>query len=303
MELEIRSTTNTAKGKKKLPTQFTELVRPDLVKRAVEVVQSNKRQPYGANPDAGMRHSAELSRRRSNYRGAYGFGISRVQRKILMRRGRRMYWVGAVVPGTVGGRRAHPPKADKKWNRKINTKERRKAIRSALAAVMHDGIVAERGHQLPKGYPFLVEQKLESIKTTKEAKQALEKLGFGEELARAARKKVRRGKGKARNRRYKRKTGLLLVVSDECPLSRAARNIPGVDIVPVHRLNAELLAPGSQIGRITLFTEAAVDRLDKEGLFTKDYKPAEAQKESPKKGRKSTKQKPAQKKRAKKAEQ
>ena len=73
-----------------------------------------------------MKQSAKLSKRRRAYRGSYGFGISRTPRKILSKRGRRLGWVGAVAPNTVGGRRTHPPKAEKIWREEINTKERRK---------------------------------------------------------------------------------------------------------------------------------------------------------------------------------
>ncbi len=133
-----------------LPSQFSEELRSDLVKRAVLALQASRRQAYGAKKEAGKRASAKLSKRRRNYRGSYGYGISRVPRKILSRRGRRFYWVGAVAPGTVGGRKAHPPKAEKGWEQKINKKERRKAIRSAIAATINKELVESRGHRLPK---------------------------------------------------------------------------------------------------------------------------------------------------------
>ena len=156
MKVDVLSLTKTSIGKKDLPRQFDEPVRPDLIKRAVESIQANRRQKYGTDPKAGMKASAELSRRRRKYRGSYGHGISRVPRKILSRRGTRFNWVGAVAPGTVGGRKAHPPKAIKEWVRKINKKERRKAIRSALAATMNPEIVTARGHKVPESYPFII---------------------------------------------------------------------------------------------------------------------------------------------------
>ncbi len=118
MKLKIISIKKAEAGERELPAQFKGLVRPDLIKRAVLSLQSNKRQAYGASPEAGKRHSAELSRRRRKYRGSYGHGISRVPRKILSRSGLRFNWAGAVAPGTVGGRRAHPPKTEKIWTKK-----------------------------------------------------------------------------------------------------------------------------------------------------------------------------------------
>ena len=129
MKLDILDISKNNVGEVELPMQFNEVIREDLVKRAFLVIRSNKRQAYGAKPEAGKRASANLSKRRRKYRGMYGFGISRTPRKILSRRGTRMYWVGAVAPNTVGGRRAHPPKAEKIMQKKINKKERKKAIR------------------------------------------------------------------------------------------------------------------------------------------------------------------------------
>ena len=133
-----------------------------MIKRAVHALQSHKRQPYGASPTAGKRASAKLSRRRRNYKTSYGIGISRVPRKILSRHGTRMHWVGAFAPGMVGGRRAHPPKAEKCFSLKINQKERIKAIRSAISATIIRDIVSNRGHILPSIYPIVIETEFES---------------------------------------------------------------------------------------------------------------------------------------------
>ncbi|MFH1072939.1 MAG: 50S ribosomal protein L4 [Nanoarchaeota archaeon] len=271
MKLSIVTIDKTEIGKIELPGQFQEEIRPDLIRRAVLAIQSHKRQPYGAMPGAGQRASAKLSRRRRNYRGSYGLGISRVPRKILSRRGTRMNWVGAVAPGMVGGRRAHPPKAGKNWRQKVNEKENRKAIRSALAASITPHYCTLRGHRLPQEYPFIVEDKFEELKRTKEVYAALEKLGFAPELGRTKEKKLRPGKGKRRGRKYQQPKGPLLVVSKDCNLLSAGKNIPGVEIVPVNQLNAELLAPGTHPGRLTIYTEAALRRLDKEKLFTESY--------------------------------
>ncbi len=271
MKVEVLSLTKTAVGKKDLPSQFSEQVRPDLIKRAVESIQANRRQKYGTDPEAGMKASAELSRRRRKYRGSYGHGISRVPRKILSRRGTRFNWVGAVAPGTVGGRKAHPPNTFKEWVRKINKKERRKAIRSALAATMVPELVTARGHIIPKEYPFIIETKAESLSKTKEVIDVLEKLGLKEELERTSTRKVRAGKGKLRGRKYRVKKGVLLVVSGDCPLLKSAENILGVDVIDIKNINAELLAPGADVGRLTIFTDKAIDVLGKQALFTSNY--------------------------------
>ena len=267
MKLNILDHAGNKTGEIQLPKQFEEEFRPDLIQRAVLTIQSHKRQPYAASTGAGKRASAKLSRRRRKYRGSYGIGISRVPRKILSRRGTRMNWVGAFAPGTVGGRRAHPPKTEKIWWRKINEKERVKSIRSAIAATMIRDIVSERGHIMPDNFPFALDGKFEEIDKTKNVIEALTKLGLANELMRVEGKKVRAGKGKSRGRKYKRKKGPLIVVAKKGKLYRAAKNIPGVDVVEARSLNAESLAPGSKAGRLTLWTSPAIDILEKENLF------------------------------------
>lgn len=254
-------------GDKKLPDQFSESINPDIIKRAVLAIQSHNKQPYGADPDAGKKSSAELSRRRRKYRGSYGVGISRVPRKIMSRRGTRLNWVGAFAPGTVGGRRAHPPKAEKIIKQKINIKEKRKAIRSALSAAMEKDTVKNRGHDIPDNYPFIISNDFESLNKTKEVIASLANIGLKKELERSERKTVRAGKGKTRGRRYKRAKGPLLVVGENCSLSKAAKNIAGIDIVEIKKINTELLAPGTEAGRLTLFTENSINKLEKEKLF------------------------------------
>lgn len=270
MKLKIIDTKNAAKGEKELPSQFNEEYRPDLIKRAVIVIQNNKRQPYGADPRAGLKHSTYVSKRRSAYRTTYGIGQSRTPRKAMSVRGTRFNWVGAEVPQTVGGRRAHPPKAEKIWKQKINKKEKRKAIRSALSATMNIEIVNKRNVNVPKNYPFILANDFEKIDKTKELRKLLLTLGFKDELKRAAIITIRAGIGKLRGRKKVKKKSLLLVTSSNCGLFQSASNIPGIDIVKVNELNAELLAPGTHAGRMTLFTESAIDMLEKEKLFTND---------------------------------
>lgn len=267
MELKILSGQNAEVGSKKMPRQFEEPVRLDIIKRAVEAIQSNKRQSYGTDPWAGMKHSAKLSRRRRKYKGAYGKGISRVPRKIMSRRGTQFNWVAANAPCVVGGRMAHPPKVYRVLDKKINDKERKKAIRSALAATLNKDIVAGRGHVLPEKFPFIISGDFEKIDKTKTIKDALKMLGLGSDLARGSKKKVRAGKGKARGRKFKKRTSVLLVVSGKCSLLNAAKNIPGINVVEIKNINAELLAPGAVPGRLALFTDSAVDMLSKEKLF------------------------------------
>jgi|SRR3989344_432227 len=248
-----------------LPLVFSERVREDVISRAVLAHYSRERQAFGSSPLAGKKHSVDLSKRRRDYRGVYGHGISRVPRKILSRSGTRFNWVGAFSPGCVGGRNAHPPKAEKIWEQKINKKERRLAIRSAIAATADKTVVAARGH-LFKEVSCVLDDACEALAKTSEVLSLFEVLGFGPELERVAERSIRAGRGTMRGRRYKTKVGPLVVVSKNCPLVKAASGISGVEVVTVDRLHAAALAPGCVPGRLTVWTASAMAKL-KEGLF------------------------------------
>jgi len=267
MKVKILGTDGKEKGSVDLPQQFKEEKRADVLKKVREATLANQRQPYGSQPHAGMRHSADLSRRRRDYRGSYGHGISRVPRKIMSRRGTRFNWVAAVAPGTVGGRRAHPPKASKIWNKKINTKEKRLAIRSALSFNVDKEYLLTRGFFVPIHYPFILANDYEKLTKTKEVISAFASIGLEKELARGGKKSIRPGRGKSRGRKYKKSKGPLLVVSEDCMISKSARNISGIDVINVKQLSIPLLCPGPEPGRITLFTEQALKHLVDHGLY------------------------------------
>lgn len=289
MKIDVMTMDAKIESKMDLPAQFDEPLRTDVIKRAVESMQANSRQAYGAKADAGARHSTKQSRRRRKYKTTYGYGISRTPRKVLSSRGTRFFWVGAFAPNTVGGRRAHPPKPHKVWAKKLNTKERRLAIRSAMSATVNKELVATRGHKVPDSYPFILDSQAESVAKTNELKVVLAKLGLTNELSRVT-TRVRAGRGKMRGRRTRTSKGPLLVVSKACKLQEAAKNLPGVDVVIVDGLNADLLAPGAHVGRLTLFTKDAIDRLVNEGLFLPNYKGPSPVKEEEKPAVKSTSQ-------------
>ena len=266
MKLDIITKNNEKKGSIELPSQFNEALRKDVIKRAVEAEQSAERQPYGASTMSGMRHSTQLSKRRHNYRGTYGIGQSRTPRKVMSRSGDRMNFVGAFAPQTVGGRRAHPPKAEKILKKKINKKENNLAMRSAIAATLNKELAAQRGHKVPDNYPFVIGGSAEQIAKTKELGEFLKKV-MKDDLERAEARKVRPGKGKARGRKYKKKKSALIVTADNCPLLNSAKNIPGIDAVKVGELNVGLLAPGAAAGRLTLWTDKAIEKMGKDKLF------------------------------------
>merc|ERR1712203_411591 len=73
---------------------------------------------------------------------------------------------------------------------------------------------------------------------------------------------MRAGKGKMRNRRRIMKRGPLIIYDQDQGLTRAFRNIPGVDTIAVEQLNLLKLAPGGHVGRFCIWTESAFKKLD-----------------------------------------
>ncbi len=226
---------------------FDEPFRPDLIKKAVLAAQANRRQPYGSHMYAGMRTSAEG--------WGPGRGVSRVAR--LMNSSR-----AARIPQAVKGREAHPPKPEADWTEKINDKERKKAIKSAIAATGDAYLVKERGHQFQAQLPLIAVDDLAAITKTKDIKSFMEALHVWDDIERAKEKTIRAGRGKLRGRKYKRAKSILIVTAEDKGIFRAARNLAGVDIVTPDQLNAELLAPGAAAGRLTIYTESAIAKLE-----------------------------------------
>jgi len=244
-----------------LPRFFETEFRPDVILKAVNIERKNKRQPYGPNPKAGMRHAVST--------WGKGRGVARVQR---LTQGRR----AAESPNTVGGRRAHPPRPEEVLKRKINKKEKSLALRSALAATANKELVAQRGHKFEEKleFPIVVEERFEEINKiiekenkvphyTGELVKYLEKIGVGPDLQRAKKgKKIRAGKGKMRGRRYKIPTSVLIVATENSRLNIIARNLPGVDVVSPKKLSVSHLAPGGHPGRLTIYTEKALKEME-----------------------------------------
>ncbi|NWG11439.1 50S ribosomal protein L4 [Candidatus Bathyarchaeota archaeon] len=239
-----------AVGKINLPPVFGTAYRPDVIKRAVLAIQSNRIQPQGRNPSAGKRTTAES-------RGV-NLGIAIIPR--TKGPGGR----GALAPGTVGGRTAHPPKSRKKIIKRIPKREKRLALLSAIAATASKEVITSRGHSIEDvpEIPLIVTNDLEELKKVKEAEEVLIHLGVFADIYRVKEsRKIRAGKGKYRGRKIKQAIGPLIVVTENKGIMEAARNIPGVDVVTVNNLNAELLAPGTHPGRFTIWTSGVIERL------------------------------------------
>jgi large subunit ribosomal protein L4e len=158
----------------------------------------------------------------------------------------------------------HPTRIWRKWQRKVNQNQRRYAVCSALAASAVPALVMARGHRINQVPEMPLVLANVDAKKTKEAVKILESFGIGEDLERVSESKnLRAGVGKMRNRRFVKRRGPLVIHASTSPdLARAFRNIEGVDLCHVDRLNILQLAPGGHIGRLVVWTADAFAKLD-----------------------------------------
>jgi len=114
----------------------------------------------------------------------------------------------------------------------------------------------------------LVVSGLEDLEHSSKALKALATIGALDDIQRVQdSKKIRSGKGKMRNRRYVQRRGPLLVhmgssAGEQSALQRGFRNIEGIELAVVSRLNLLQLAPGGHLGRFIIWTDKAFAALN-----------------------------------------
>lgn len=158
-----------------------------------------------------------------------------------------------------------PTKTWRRWHRKINVGQKRYAICSAIAASGSPALVMSKGHQILKTreVPLVVENSIEDLKKTKDAVAFLKRQNAWADVVRVYKSyRQRAGRGKMRNRRRVQKRGPLIIHNKNQGISKAFRNIPGVETICVDRLNLLQLAPGGHVGRFCIWTEGAFTKLD-----------------------------------------
>jgi len=256
----------TAEGKpsgatQTLPSVFSAPIRPDIVQQVHTGMAKNKRQPYAVSEKAGEQTSAE------------SWGTGRAVARIPRVSGGGTHRAGQAAFGNMcrSGRMFAPTKVWRKWHQKINLNQKRFATASALAASSVPALLFARGHRVATvpEVPLVVESKTfagAALTKTKAAIALLQALGAGEELVKVSKsRKLRAGKGKLRNRRFRQRRGPLVVYNPETDgkeLVRAFRNIPGVETSSVFSLNLLQLAPGGHLGRFLVWTSSAFEALD-----------------------------------------
>ena len=242
-------------GETTLPEVMTAPMRPDIVQFVHTNMAKNNRQAYAVSPWAGKNVSAS----------SWGTGraVARIPR--VGGGGTSRSGQGAFGNMCRGGRMFAPTKTWRKWHRKINSTQRRYAVASALAASAVPALVMARGHKVDDvpEIPLVMDSSIESAKKTSAAKDILAAVGALADVEKAAdSKKIRAGKGKARGRKYTLRRGPLVIYKNNDGVEQAFRNLPGVELCCVDRLNLLQLAPGGHMGRFCVWSQAALDALN-----------------------------------------
>jgi large subunit ribosomal protein L4e len=243
-------------GETNLPAVMTAPIRSDLIQFVHYNMAMNSRQAYSVGIKSGKQVSAS----------SWGTGraVARIPR--VGGGGTSRSGQGAFGNMCRGGRMFAPTKTWRKWHRKINLTQKRYAVASAIAATAVPALVMARGHRIEEvpEIPLVLDNSVETQTKTKEARAILTALGAYTDVEKVIdSKKIRAGKGKARNRRYVKRRGPLVIYSSkEGGIERAFRNLPGVELCCVSRLNLLQLAPGGHMGRFCVWSQSAFDELD-----------------------------------------
>merc|ERR1712136_440195 len=234
-----------------LPAVFKAPIRPDIVGFVHDKMMKNSRQPYAVSSKAGHQTSAA------------SWGTGRAVARIPRVRGGGTHRSGQAAYGNMcrSGRMFAPTKTWRRWHHRLNTNQKRFAMCSAIAATGVPALVMSKGHKIEEipEVPMVVEDKVESYQKTKEAVTLMRKLNAWKDVEKVYKsKRFRAGKGKMRNRRRIMRTGPCIIYSAD----NGIRNIPGVSLLNVEKLNLLSLAPGGHVGRFCIWTEGALSKLD-----------------------------------------
>lgn len=270
MKAKIFDVKGNAKENIDLPSVFDTVHKPKVIQRAVLAMQTAKLQPKGADVRAGFKNTATYIGTRDAPAGMKTINTNRARLPRLKNRGSIMSGRVARVSQSVGGRSPVAPKSWKIVVERINKKERKIALESAIAATANKNLVEKR-FIVEGNLPIIIEDSFENTKKTSEVIDILNKIGAGKDLENAKNKRRKRsGRGKTRGRKIKQKKSVLIITGKNSPVLKSSRNLPGVDAVTVNSLNVELLAPGAEAGRLAIWTKSAIEELNEKKKITKE---------------------------------
>ncbi len=251
------STNGSKEGEVELPIIFSTPFRRDLIHKVYTNLNTHQFQRQGRHPTAGMDNSAD------SLNPPTGHGQARIARMKGGGGGRQ--GEAGEVASTRGGRQAHPPNVDKVIHKKINKKEKKLALCSAIAATASKKLVESRGHRVEKieSFPIIVSNEIESISNAKDMAKLLDALNLSQDIDRLKSRKARTGKSALRGRRKKVGRSILFVTKSSKELEKASGSFLGVEVRTVKDLSVLDLAPGSDPIRLTVYSKDALDEISK----------------------------------------
>ena len=257
MKTNTFSTNGTKEGEIELPLIFSTPFRRELIHKAFTNLNSHKFQPQGRHPTAGQDVVADSNDPPT------GQGVSRVARMSGGGGGRQGQ--GGEVASTRGGRQAHPPIVEKVIYKKLNKKENRLALCSAIAATASKDLVKQRGHKVDEieSFPIVVSDDIESVSKASEMSKILESMKLSQDVKRLTSRKPRTGKSSLRGRSKKVGKSVLFVVKDVSKISKAIGAFPGIEAVKAKDVSVLDLSPGSDPIRLTVYSKSAIEEIGK----------------------------------------
>jgi large subunit ribosomal protein L4e len=257
MKITTYTTTGTKEGEIELPLIFSTPFRRELIHKAWTNITSHKFQPQGRHPSAGQDVVADSNDPPT------GQGVSRVARAKGGGGGRQGQ--GAEVASTRGGRQAHPPIVAKVIYKKLNKKENKLALCSAIAATASKELVELRGRKIQgiETFPIIISDDIESISKANDILKILDSLKLIQDVTRLETRKSRSGQSRLRGRSKKVGKSVLFVTKDASNLSKAIGSLPGVEVRKVTDLSILDLAPGAHPIRLTVYSKSAIEEIAK----------------------------------------
>ena len=255
MKTTILAINGKKEGDIELPRVFDTEINRTIIHKAYINLESHKFQKHSTKPTAGMEVVADSNDPPT------GRGVARIA-KIKGGGGGRAGQAGEVA-STRGGRQAHPPIASKVIYKKINKKENKLALCSAIAATASKELVEKRGHKVDgiDAFPLVISDDIEKISKTSELTKILEDLKITQDVDRLSKRKRRTGKVALRGRVSKVGKSALFVVSKSENISKAAGSIPGIEVCNAKELSVLNLAPGGTLIRLTVFSKKAIEEI------------------------------------------
>ena len=149
--------------------------------------------------------------------------------------------------------------------KKLNKKENKLALCSAIAATANKERILFRGHKIEgiETFPMIVTDDIENVSKASDMEKILDSLKLSQDVKRLDARKPRSGQSRLRGRSKKVGKSVLFVIKDDSKLSKAVGAIPGVETRNAKDLSVLDLAPGSEPIRLTVYSKGAIEEIAK----------------------------------------